>query len=243
MKKTITSFDNPYIKHLTKLRTSSKYRDSCNSLIISGKKIINELSKKFKIKTLICLDSSPEIEAEMVITTSLPVLKKITGLESPDGFAAEIERPITSIQNPKKALICDHLQDPGNLGTLFRTALAFGFEVIYLLPGCVDPYNEKTIRSSKGAIFHIPHKNIDIEDLKSLKLNLFLADMGGKIAFPSLFKEPFGIILGNEGHGASKQVKDLATSVSIPMADNVDSLNVAICGSLLMYLSSSLYVG
>lgn len=237
----ISSENNPLVKHFTQLRKSVKYRSEHQSLIISGQKIIQELSKKFSIKTLISTEKKPSITAEKFLYVTFPILKKITGLSSPDGFAAEFSVPMNQITKYERILVCDNLQDPGNLGTLFRTALAFDFDGVLLLPGCVDPFNDKALRASKGAVFFLPFQHISLDELKilknDLKINLLLADIKGHSVKECSFKTPFAIILGNEGHGASYNLKKISSLISIPMENNVESLNVSICGSLLMYLS------
>ena len=148
---------------------------------------------------------------------------------------------IKSIGN---SLILDNLQDPGNVGTLVRSALAFGFDDIYLVDGA-DPYSEKVIRSSAGLIMSARIHICDFETIKTHKeeiANSFLvADMGGeninKIHIPN---GKIAVIIGNEGQGVSEQFMSLAnTIVSIPMASKVESLNAGVAGSVIMQKISS----
>ncbi len=138
-----------------------------------------------------------------------------------------------------KALILDNLQDPGNVGTLIRSAMAFGFEDIYLVGGA-DPYSEKVIRSSAGLIMSARIHEVSFDEIKSNK-NLIakkfvIADMNGenidKIRLP---KERIAVIIGNEGQGVSKDMKTIAdTTISIPMSHKVESLNAGVAGSIIM---------
>lgn len=239
--KIITSENNPTVKHFIKLRTNSKYRLENRSLIISGEKIVREISQHHKIKTLITTNPTQENNAVLV---SEPILKKITGLLSPDGTAAEFAIPNNKAKEHKRLLVCDDIQDPGNLGTLFRTALAFDFDLVVLLPGCVDPLNDKVIRASKGSVMMLPFQKTSETELFEIKekfgLTFFTADTKGNPLNISSFNPPFAIILGNEGHGVSKNLKKISQNISLPMKEGVNSLNVSICGSILMYLSSSL---
>jgi TrmH family RNA methyltransferase len=137
------------------------------------------------------------------------------------------------------SLILDNLQDPGNVGTLVRSAMAFGFDDIYLVEGA-DPYSEKVIRSSAGLIMNARLHVCDFETIKQNKdkiADIFIvADMEGeninKIHLPN---KRFAVIIGNEGQGVSKQFMDLAnTKISIPMMPCVESLNAGVAGSIIM---------
>lgn len=146
------------------------------------------------------------------------------------------EYGIESIGN---SLILDNLQDPGNVGTLVRSALAFGFDDIYLIEGA-DPYSEKVIRSSAGTILNVRLHICDFETIKKNKDKiadlLVVADMDGenidKIHLP---KSRFAVIIGNEGQGVSDKFINLSnTKISIPMRAGVESLNAGVAGSIIM---------
>jgi len=139
-----------------------------------------------------------------------------------------------------KIIYLDGVQDPGNLGTIFRSALAFNFKTIVLNSKCVSPFNFKCVQASKGALFSL---NISYKDLKEFK------DKGYYIISTSLkgeplseFKKPEGkyvLVFGNEGQGISKQVIDLSSKLLyLEMNKEIDSLNVGVCASILMYLFS-----
>jgi len=143
---------------------------------------------------------------------------------------------ISSIGN---SLILDNLQDPGNVGTLVRSALAFGFDDIYLVGGA-DPYSEKVIRSSAGTILNARLHICDFETIQNNKdkiaKNFIVADMDGdpinKIHLP---KNRFAVIIGNEGQGVSDEFINLSnTKISIPMRAGVESLNAGVAGSIIM---------
>ena len=137
------------------------------------------------------------------------------------------------------ALILDNLQDPGNVGTLIRSALAFNFKDIYLIGG-VDPYNEKVIRSSAGTILKVRLHECDYaqvqENKEKIAANFVVADMKGqsinKICLP---KQQVAVIIGNEGQGVSEFMHKLANiTISIPMMPEVESLNAGVAGSIIM---------
>ena len=143
------------------------------------------------------------------------------------------------INSTSNALILDNLQDPGNVGTLVRSALAFGFEDIYLVGGA-DPYSEKVIRSSAGTIMtarlHVCDFETILKNKEKIAENFIVADMFGEsIDQIHLPKKRFAVIIGNEGQGVSKEFRNLANiTVSIPMTSKVESLNAGVAGSIIM---------
>ncbi|MBE7076729.1 MAG: RNA methyltransferase [Clostridiales bacterium] len=147
-----------------------------------------------------------------------------------------IPPPVASIGN---ALILDHVQDPGNVGTLIRSAVAFGFEDVYLVDGA-DPFNEKVVRSSAGTILKARiHLNSfdEVKKNKSKIADVFLtADMGGEnIKDFRKGNKKVAVIIGNEGSGVSKEFRELSDkTVRIPMSKKVESLNAGVAGSIIM---------
>lgn len=144
-----------------------------------------------------------------------------------------------SIDSVGNALILDNLQDPGNVGTLIRSAVAFGFKDVYLV-GCADVYSEKVIRSSAGTILkarlHICDFNDIVNSKEKIAQNFIVADMSGesidKIRLP---KTRFAVIIGNEGRGVSEAFMTFAnTKIAIPMSSEVESLNAGVAGSIIM---------
>ncbi len=143
------------------------------------------------------------------------------------------------IESVGNSLILDNLQDPGNVGTLVRSALAFGFNDIYLVEGA-DPYSEKVIRSSAGLIMNARLHVVDFETIKNNKKQIadifMVADMHGEnINQIHLPKGKVAVIIGNEGQGVSEKFRHLANkTVSIPMSSIVESLNAGVAGSIIM---------
>jgi len=228
----IISPQNPLVKHLSKLRNSKSYRKEKQSVIILGKKIILELSQFLSIKTLL-LEQDIFIPAEKIFYTNREILKKIANIPNPEGAIAEVALP--SFQNLSKMssiLILDRITDPGNLGTLIRTAKALNFNGAHLLPGCVDPFNDKAIRAGKGATFTLPlgYGSLDFQG------DLFAADMSGTPIDRVEFKKPLALILGSESHGVDPFWLEKAKKISIPMNGQTESLNVATAGAICMYV-------
>ncbi len=240
----ISSLQNPLIKHLINLRNDREYRYSQKSIIIEGIKPVIEVAGF--IKKLICIESTAHIDIEVpekwIVTDA--IMKKISGMTSPEGVLAEVQMPtLSALKGVKSVVALDGINDPGNLGTLIRTALALGWEGIFILPNSCDPFNEKAIRAARGAHFRIPIALGKAEELKTLieknKLEPFVADLQG--TYPEDLEKSSGrlLVLGNEAHGASEEVKRLCSKVTIPMPGEMESLNVAVAGGILMYLLSA----
>lgn len=236
--KQITSLQHPFIKHLVKLRTDKLYRKEHNQVVISGKKLLTELSD-----LKIILSDNPEVpplKAEEIIIVTSGILKKITGLENPEAIAGVVELPPNGdLRNKRYLLALDRISDPGNLGTLLRTALALGWDGVFLIEGCADPFNDKALRAAKGATFQIPLRSGSWEELEQLaldnKMEVVVADGEGTPLGQHKLTPPLILLLGNESHGVRPGAKKAFPTVAIPMHSGMESLNVAIAGALLMH--------
>ena len=168
------------------------------------------------------------------------LLKELADVKTPQDVCVVVEYTQDSLKKPKNHfLVLDGLQDPGNVGTLIRSAIASGMERVFILSG-VKPTNPKLIRSSAGAIFNIPIHSMDRKDFCDFaineKLNLIYADMQGKNIFSYSTTKPVGIVVGNEGNGVSEQLKSICKdSVAIPMNSKIESLNAGVSGSIIMF--------
>lgn len=190
------------------------------------------LAKKYRQEFSLCI-----LEGEKIINDNLDKIVKIfetdelKNLQTYEGRVAVAKIP-TPTTPTTPFLVLDHIQDPGNMGTILRTALAFGFKTIYTLD-CVDPYSPKVIRASSGMALQLNIIDTDFAGLPKDAL-YYLADInGGK---PTPIKEQnFGIVLGNEGQGISPEMYHLPHKVfTIPMDAGCESLNVAVAGAIIM---------
>lgn len=241
MRRTITSLQHPLVKHLVKLRTDSGYRYRNQSLLLEGSKPIKEVSGK--IKTCIYagnyIPSESSNADEWIVTEA--ILKKISGLSNPEGVIAEIEMPTFGIPDGSRhLLVLDGINDPGNMGTLMRTALAFGWDGVFILPTSCDPFNEKVLRAARGAHFKLPLQRGSIQELQEMlyrgQFQPILADIDGLPPEKLETSDKMVLVMGNEAHGASQAVRKLCSSVAIPMDGQMESLNVAVAGGILLYL-------
>lgn len=241
--KQISSAQHPLVKHWVKLRTDKDYRYQNERVLIEGKKIISELGKQLVFPFLIATNKNlipAHIKAEEVIIVPDTVMKKISGVQTSEGIMAEIPMPDQKdIEDKDYILVLDGINDPGNMGTILRTALALGWEAVFITEGSCDPYNDKAIRAAKGATFKIPLMIGKWENLNPMiasgKWQLLAADLTGV----KLGKVPESsrrlLVLGNEAQGPSAEVLSCCTKVTIPMDKNMESLNVSIAGAILMY--------
>lgn len=229
--KRITSLQHPLVKHWLELRLEKTYREEAKRVLVVGEKMARELL----VETLISLEASDIPAKEKYIVTP-EILNKITGLKSSDGFAAEVGLPAPQDLSKKQfLLVLDKLADPGNLGTLTRTALALGWEGVIVTPGTVDLFNDKALRSSKGAIFHLPYARLTIEELSKWKRHFYTADLEGTSLEKASFSTPLALILSSEGAGPGDWSEKIAHKITIPMNKDVESLNVAASGAILLY--------
>lgn len=243
--RSITSLQHPLVKHLVKLRTDSDYRYQNQSLVFEGLKPIEEVSSSI-IKLLYTeayLSAAQSIQGEKWLVTEA-ILHKISGMTSPEGILAEIRMPpFVSLDKAKQVLALDGISDPGNLGTLMRTALALGWETIYFLPGSCDPFNEKALRASRGAHFKLALAKGTAKQLQQWVqkegIQALLADLKGEVPHLIPAASRRLLVLGNEAHGASAQVRGFCKAVTIPMPGEMESLNVAVAGGILLYLLSN----
>jgi len=190
------------------------------------------LAKKYRQEFSLCI-----LEGEKIINDHMDLVVKIfpedtlKNLENYHGRVAVARIPKPT--NPTTPfLVLDRIQDPGNMGTLLRTAFAFGFKTIYTI-ACVDPYSPKVIRASSGMGLRLNIIDTDYDHLPTDTLH-YLADLGGNTPTP-IKDTNYGIVLGNEGQGINPIFYQKPHQVvTIPMVDNCESLNVAVAGGIIM---------
>ena len=235
----ITSLKHPLVKHLVKLRESSEYRTEQKRVVIQGRKMVEEIIQCAPVFHVVATEPHPQIPADKMVLATEAVLNKISGVVASEGIAAEVEMPSWGIlESFNRILALDAVSDPGNLGTLLRTALAFGWKGVYLLPGCCDPYNDKALRAAMGATFKVKMDRGTAEQLQLLcapnHWQALVADLHGQE--PSHTPGKVLLVLGNEARGPSSAIRAFCKPVTVPMEGDIESLNVAIAGALLMYL-------
>ena len=226
----ISSVQNERIKNYAKLN-EKKYRDETNSFIIEGLHLVEEAKKYGIIKEVIT--TNPNIEGTLV---SEEVMKKITNQKSVVEVCA-ICTKLNKKDITDKILILDTIQDPGNIGTLIRSAVAFGFDTI-VMEICADIYSSKVLRATQGAIFKLNIINTNIlEFIKTLKdYKIYGTSLKNGIPLKQIEKSPkLAIILGNEGNGVRNELLDVTDKNIFIEITNMESLNVGVAGAILMY--------
>lgn len=239
----IISLQHELVKHLVHVRQNRDYREDHGTVLIEGKKLISEIPASMHVKTVMASDPvlfPTHLNADDYVVTTEEILQKVSGLKTSEGIVAEVKMPPPSdLKGKRRILACDQINDPGNLGTLLRTALALGWEGVYLLNNCCDVYNEKALRAAKGATFKIPLAQGSWTELNTLiennKLVSLVADMHGTAVNELPKQERLLLILGNEASGASEESLKRSQRVTIPISNQMESLNVAVAGGILMY--------
>ena len=234
----INSKSNDRIKDIKKLY-EKKYRDLENKFIIEGYHLVEEAYNNKQLELVITSNEEQYKDIETINTTD-EIIKYIVDLPSPQNIIGVCKK-LDEKELGNKILILDNIQDPGNLGTLIRSSVAFEIDTIILSDDTVDLYNPKVIRSTQGMIFkiNIIRCNLDnkLQELKQDGYYLYGTKMenGNNIKDINI-KDKYCIILGNEGNGINKKYIDECNElVYIKMNSNCESLNVAVAGSIVLY--------
>ena len=246
-KKVITSKDNEIIKHIKKLK-EKKYREEYSEFIIEGIKMIEEaVLEKAQIRSIIICDDCKvqgcipnelmyEIAKFECIYVSEKVFNSITDVINPQGILAVVKKNKVDENeidySQENFLILDNIQDPGNMGTILRTADSLNINQIIVTKGSADVYNLKVVRSTMGAIFRIKV----IKELRKHKIKVFATDLKTDKSIYDVDYKKSAIVIGNEANGVSEEVLVEATQkIKIPMIGKTESLNAAVATSVILY--------
>lgn len=247
----ITSRQNPKVKKAIRLSTQAKVRKSESAYVAEGVRILEE-SLHSKVRPDFILYTDDLDQRGQILLTSLMDQKvicervaadlflEVSSTETPQGILGVLPIPDQEIpENPDLVLILDEIRDPGNLGTLLRTALAAGTNLVILTKGSVDPYSPKVVRAGMGAHFRLPLIRSSWDEIPGLLpgVKLALADMSADQDLWSVdLTGAVGLIIGSEAHGPGEMAeKNADFRVRIPMDSRSESLNAAVAGGLLLY--------
>ena len=241
----ITSSQNPLLRHIRKLQSSGAYRRQWGEFVGDGFKLLEEALRWYpKIKTVIVsedctLPSLPERVRCVEIPASL--MMSLSEMKTPQGVLFTCELPKAETPKVEKGmLLLDRIQDPGNLGTILRTADALGVKVL-LTNGCADAYSLKTLRASMGAAFRVRVARFDSfeayrERFTGHALYPFMLDAALPLEDAAAGRrEPYALIFGNEGAGLPPDFARMGQSVVIPHGGQIDSLNLSVAAALGIY--------
>ena len=235
----ITSLDNKHIKNLSKLLIK-KYRDQEDMFLVEGEHLVEEASKSGKLLEVIKTDDyDRDFDVKTTVVT-YDVLKKLSSSVTPQKVIGVVNK-LDEKEYGNKVLILDNLQDPGNLGTIIRSSVAFNVDTIVLSENCVDLYNDKVIRASEGMIFNINiiKRNID-EFIDEIHDEYYMV-LGTRVTDGENIKDidvpsKIAIVMGDEGAGVRSEILDKCDKyIYIPMNKSCESLNVGVATSIILY--------
>ena len=239
----VTSLENEKVKKYRKLQ-QRKYRDEYNQYIVEGEHLVIEAYKSGAIlEVLIAEDCSSVVPPIPYTYYSKEVMKKISSMDTPSSIMALCVKREDQGLKGKKFLVLDGIQDPGNLGTIIRSAVAFNIDTIVLTENTVDLYNPKVLRATQGMFFHINIIRMSgIEAMNYFNKN-GIATYGTSVVngydvrkLSSEEKKSFALIMGNEGSGVRPEIRELCSkNLYIDMNSKVESLNVGVATSILLY--------
>ena len=247
--KHIVSRDNPVFKALKKLSENTRERRAEGKTLLDGVHLIESYCEVFGDPELVIIPegkSSAEANAlmqqlEHVNTMMLPTLMfaELTPVASSTGILALVKTPQIAAPNTINfALMLEDIQDPGNLGSMLRTALGAGVQAVYLSKGCTDAWSPKALRGGQGAQFLLPiFEGVNIvEAVQNFAGNCYATTLQGESLYAQDLSQPTAFIIGNEGAGLSAKVVQAAThQISIPMHQNLESLNAAAAAAVCLF--------
>jgi len=248
----ISSGQNPKLKLARALGGRPKERREAGAFLAEGVRLVEEaLEAGWPIRFVLFSDDLSErgvqllkkmeargVERERVKSG---LLGSLSETESSQGIIAILDDSRLPIpKSPNFIFIPDSIRDPGNLGTLLRTADATGVQAVLLPPETTDAFAPKVVRAGMGAHFRLPIQPMSWEEIRrvseSAKLAVYLADMEGRSCWETDLRRPLALIVGGEAEGASQEARKLAyEQISIPMPGGAESLNAAVAGSILMF--------
>ncbi len=252
MPKEIKSLQNPILKSIIQLQKKKLARKKERLFIVEGLRAVKEITKAFQVRYYV---TTPDIdrkeflqqEGGQWVVVPQEVFKSISETEAPQGIMAVVEMPKCDLESLEVGtegfyLVLENLQDPGNMGTIIRSAHAFGAKGIFITKGSVDIFSPKVVRATMGSLFHVPFViDGEIEDyveaLRQKEIPIYTtAFEEAKPIYHIHFANPLAIVIGNEGNGVSEYIKGAADyKMMIPMPGGSESLNASVATSICIY--------
>ncbi|MBR2024054.1 MAG: RNA methyltransferase [Clostridia bacterium] len=242
----LTSKNNPLIKETVALK-DKKFRKQLGLFLVEGVKMTKEaLQSGCEVERIfVCEPFDGDVSfldgvaEEKIVYVSPVVMQALSDEKTPQGVLCRVKISSNSLQPPKNScLILDGVADPGNVGTIIRTANAAGYDEVYLTHSCADPYSPKSVRASMSGIFftHV-YQAERTQILQTLAdVPVIVADMGGENVFTFTAPNKFALVIGNEANGVSVECRERATfTVKIPMRATQESLNAGVSAGILAY--------
>ena len=250
----ITSAQNKRIQEVRRLGSKRKEREAAGLYIAEGIRLVEEALSHTEDCTYLLWCAPLSLRAEKLVKgfedagvsveeITPQLMESIAGTDSPQGVLAVMRmRPLPLPEKADFVVIADGIQDPGNLGTLFRTAAAAGVDALLLMPGCADEFSPKVIRSGMGTHFRLPFARMDWETAESRlhslpKMQILAADSDGGIScWKTDLRKPTALIIGSEANGPCDKALSAADArILIPMPGEIESLNAGIAAGILIF--------
>ena len=236
----LTSVNNDIVKAISALN-DKKYRKSTNKIILEGEKsILGAIEAGYEIIDLFYENEKFNFSAKNKYKVNQKILEKLSSTKSGAPVVGTILRPefdIVEFKKFKKIVLLDSIKDAGNLGTIIRSALAFGIDGIVLAGEYIDPFSPKVIRASAGNIFKMPIlETLEPEKFKDTHKFLTTVVSGGKPLSKADLEEKFILVMGSEATGISKKFEELSDKlITLDIKNSVESLNLSVCASIFFY--------
>lgn len=241
VKSVISSKDNKTIKEYRKLNTA-KGRKKTGLFLVEGEHLVEEAIKYDANIEVVIISEHYQHDLQIssnIMYVSEEVMKSLSTLDTPPGIMAVLKQDKENKVTYKRVLLLENVQDPGNLGTLIRTADAFGFKTVIVSPDTVDPYNAKVLRAAQGSHFHLNILVRPVDEAVAAFKGIKIGTALDNAVYIDSFQQPdddIMLVLGNEGSGLSEEtLNNMDINAKIDMTGDSESLNVAIAGAILMH--------
>ena len=245
----ITSTQNKRVKYAKSLQTKARLRRSEMKLVLEGRRLIRDALMRGGNPELVLYspkaadyDLIAQLQAKKcaLVPVSEGILKYVSDTQQTPGILAVFYIPKPPLpRQARRALIIDSIREPGNMGTLLRTAAAAGVDIAILSSGCVDPYNSKTLRAGMGAHFRLPVVEASWNEIRGFcgALTVYACRANADTPYTDVdWTGDWALIVGNEAHGISQPAQNMAQrSISIPMSATTESLNAAVAAAVVLF--------
>lgn len=244
----ITSPQNPKVKHAQALQSRAKTRRKSQQIVLEGTRLVRDAWQHAMIPDTVFVteDADAALVDELrgadvrMMQVDPAIMRAMSDTETPQGILGVFPMPAPTLPaHAQQIVILDALRDPGNVGTLIRTAAGAGADALILAPGCADPYNPKTLRSGMGAHFRLPVIEMAWAQIHAaLSVSaIYLADGAAEVAYDQVdWRQAWALIIGSEAHGAGADARRTATHpITIPMARATESLNAAAAAAVILF--------
>lgn len=246
MTELITSTQNNRVKLAHQLQAKARLRRKERKIVLEGVRLVSDAIAVGQ-RPIFVLYTAQHADYELIallqdrsvdlLPVSDDVMRYMSDTQNPQGIIGVFPLPAPNVpEHPQSVLILDAIQEPGNMGTILRTAAAAGVQVVILGPGCVDPYNPKVLRSGMGAHFRIPIFEASWAEIRTYceDRTVFLAAGDGDLEYTEAdWLNEWALIIGNEAHGVSNALP--GQRILIPMADTTESLNAAVATGVILF--------